>query len=125
MDKIFSAEPGQRPGKSKQNSRPANGALIRALREKRGFTQIDLGRLSGYSERLIRKAESGGSIRLETFQNLAVALSNSSELISFSDLIAVHSVTESGVTENTPQEPTGNANSMVKEATDLQVSHSA
>jgi len=48
---------------------------IRHYRRQRGWTQRELARRSGFSERLIRKAEDGAEVRLSTLQLLAKTLS--------------------------------------------------
>ena len=50
------------------------------------MSQVDLSRRSGYSELVIRKAEAGGTLRLETIQDLATAMSVEGHSISFQDL---------------------------------------
>ena len=66
-----------------KKSWPCNGDLMRYLREKRGWTQQDLADKSGYSKRLISKAESGGSISVEAIEVLAETLStNDHQLVS-------------------------------------------
>lgn len=52
-----------------------NGRELRSLRLARGWTQSQLAKSAGYSERLIRKAEKGGNLDHGTIQNLAEALS--------------------------------------------------
>ena len=52
-----------------------NGDQLRKFRLSRGWTQTDLARISGYSPRLIRKAESGSAVDIETVRVLAQALS--------------------------------------------------
>ncbi len=70
------------------------GDSLRNLRIMRGLTQAELARLAGYSERLVRKAESGGTLSLSTIEDLAEALScrerkvASSDLCSFPEAIA-------------------------------------
>lgn len=51
-----------------------NGPAIRELRLGRGWTQDDLAEQSGYSRRLIQKAESGGSLAPATLAVLAETL---------------------------------------------------
>jgi transcriptional regulator with XRE-family HTH domain len=63
-----------------------NGTLIRQLREVRGWTQAELAERTGYSERLIVKAESGRPLARGTIDNLAVALSADASPIYFEDL---------------------------------------
>ncbi len=52
-----------------------NGPELRALRVARGWTQSELAKSAGYTERLIRKAEKGGHLDASTILNLAEALS--------------------------------------------------
>ena len=54
---------------------PCNGAVVRRLRKRLGLTQAQLAQRSGFSERLIRKAEASTPISLKTVRSLAVALS--------------------------------------------------
>lgn len=62
------------------------GASLRQLRIACGITQAELARRAGYSERLIRKAEAGGSLELETIADLATALSDYGQRIEVVDL---------------------------------------
>ena len=50
------------------------------------MSQVELSRRSGYSERVIRKAEAGGTLQLETIQDLAIAMSVDGHSIAFQDL---------------------------------------
>ena len=52
-----------------------NAEKLRDLRLSHGWSQSELARRSGYSARLIRKAESGGSLNYETIEDLAITLS--------------------------------------------------
>lgn len=63
-----------------------NAELIRRLRLKRGWTQNEFAKRSGYSERLIRNAELGGPIRASTLVDLAKCLSCEMEEITFQQL---------------------------------------
>lgn len=76
----------------KHNGRPSrvNGTEIRRLRIARGWTQKELARIAGYSERLIRKAEKGGSLNPSTITNLAIALSTPTEPVTPAQLIIDH-----------------------------------
>lgn len=49
---------------------PCNGELLSRLRKQLQWTQAQLAQRAGYSERLIVKAESGGSIAAETLSTL-------------------------------------------------------
>ena len=64
----------------------ANGSSIRRFRLERGWTQKELGRLAGYSPRLIRKAEGCGLLDLETVRNIAEAFSHSGGMVTLQDL---------------------------------------
>lgn len=61
----------------KKNARfiEINGRDLRARRLGRGWTQQQLARIAGYTERLIRKAELGGTLDIKTVEDLADALS--------------------------------------------------
>ncbi len=63
-----------------------NRDFLRQLRLRNGWTQADLARRAGYSERLISKAEAGAPIAVETISNLAEALSNDEEPLHWEDL---------------------------------------
>ncbi|PQO48212.1 helix-turn-helix domain-containing protein [Blastopirellula marina] len=65
---------------------PCNRDYLRQLRQRRDWTQADLARRAGYSERLIIKAESGSSIAVETISDLAEALSDEGEPVFWEDL---------------------------------------
>jgi len=64
-----------------------NGDLLRYYRDRRGMTQSQLATESGYSVRLIGKAEAGLPIRMETVEVLAETLSNSGSVLSPVDLM--------------------------------------
>ncbi len=61
---------------------------MKYYRNNLGWTQDELARRSGYSDRLIRKAEGGHSLSFETIQNLAEALCCNGALVSADDLIS-------------------------------------
>lgn len=73
----------------KRTSRSAKVNIKRLveLRKKRGWTQVNLADASGYSERLVLKAESGAPISVPTIAALAQALSTEQEPITTSDLL--------------------------------------
>jgi transcriptional regulator with XRE-family HTH domain len=81
---------------------PVNGSHLRSLRQSRGWTQVEFGRLAGYSERLIRKAESGGNLLLETIEDLATALSQTNEVVSSESLIKAKGVRHAPVGDALP-----------------------
>lgn len=70
------------------------GESLRNFRILRGLTQTELAKQAGYSERLVRKAEAGGTLSMNTIEDLAEALSCqdrkvvSSDLCSFPEAIA-------------------------------------
>ena len=64
-----------------------NGRVVRKLREMKGLTQSGLARLSGYSVRLIGKAEAGKPISASTIEVLAEALSSKDRILSPNDLV--------------------------------------
>lgn len=51
-----------------------NSTNLKYIRTLLGWTQAELGRRSGYSERLIRKAESGGALKLSTIRGISEAM---------------------------------------------------
>ncbi|MCA9263523.1 MAG: helix-turn-helix domain-containing protein [Planctomycetales bacterium] len=57
-----------------KRSYPCRGDFVQLLREQQGWTQEELANRAGYSARLIRKAESMGSVSPETIADLAAAL---------------------------------------------------
>lgn len=65
-----------------------NGQLIRYYREQLGWTQIQLALHAGLSERVIRKAEAGGTVREDTVEILAQALSTPRLSLHTADLSA-------------------------------------
>lgn len=66
------------------------GEKLRELRTMCGLTQVELARRAGYSERLIRKAEAGGSLSLNTIADLAEALSEYQRTVSPAELCCSH-----------------------------------
>ena len=58
-----------------KNGLRVNGKRIAELRNQLGYTQLYLATLAGYSERVIRKAESGGPLRFDTIRDLSECLS--------------------------------------------------
>lgn len=64
-----------------------NPKQLRKFRNARGWSQVELARRAGYSDRLIRKAETGGSLEYETAENLAEALSEHGGHVSLQSLI--------------------------------------
>jgi ketosteroid isomerase-like protein/DNA-binding XRE family transcriptional regulator len=58
-----------------------NGKRFAELRKHSGFTQVDLAHRAGYSERVVRKAESGGPLRFETIRDLSQCLSTPDQVV--------------------------------------------
>lgn len=63
-----------------------NGPKLQALRLQAGLTQEELAELAGYSDRLIRKAESSGLLRISTIRILAQTLSERGLKVTAEDL---------------------------------------
>ena len=63
------------------------GSLMRRMRIQRGLTQRQLAKVSGHTERLIRKGKKGVRLDNTTVQNLAEALSQFGENVSVSSLL--------------------------------------
>ncbi len=74
--------------RANSRSYPCNVDLLVSLRERKGWTQQKLAAISGYSERLINKAESGRSISSAAIEILAETLSTEEDPIYFEDLIS-------------------------------------
>ena len=70
-----------------KQSFPCNGAYIKYLRKRKGWSQRQLVHASGYSVRLVSKAESNGRIVLATLVDLAQALSTNTEVVRPEQLI--------------------------------------
>ena len=71
-------------------SYPCNTSFLKFYRNRRNWTQKQLAERVGYSERLIRKAESGQSISISTIDELATVLSSDETKIYPEDLITCH-----------------------------------
>lgn len=71
-----------------KRSYPCNPELIKFLRTRKNWSQRRLAKESGYCERLICKAESGGSIASATIEVLAKALSTKDLKVFPEDLIS-------------------------------------
>ena len=64
-----------------------NTGLLRFYRTRKNWTQKHLAQRVGYSERLIRKAEGGQNVSVDTIDELATALSGGDTIIYPEDLI--------------------------------------
>ena len=71
----------------KGKSFPCNGELIKYLRNHLGWTQEQMAQESGYGERLIRKAEAGQSISVETIRDLSDTLSTTERPVTPEELM--------------------------------------
>ena len=71
-----------------KRSYPCNTQLLKYLREQRNWSQRKLAEVAGYSERLIGKVESGGSVATSTIEVLAKALNSESIPVCPEDLIS-------------------------------------
>lgn len=71
-----------------QKSYACNGGLVSFLRQKRGWTQRELAKQSGYSERLVSKAEASQPISASTVSDLADTLSDGDDLVHPEDLVS-------------------------------------
>jgi transcriptional regulator with XRE-family HTH domain len=71
-----------------KRSCPCNGVLLCFLRERKGWTQAELARVAGYSERLINKAEAGQPISSDAINDLADALSSADSPVYPEDVIS-------------------------------------
>lgn len=81
--------PEKRERKSRDNTSTTltvNGPRLQALRQQAAMTQEQLARKTGYSDRLIRKAEASGPLRESTIARLAVALSTPERIVTIADL---------------------------------------
>jgi transcriptional regulator with XRE-family HTH domain len=67
-----------------------NGQKLQALRQQAGLTQEELAGKSGYTDRLIRKAEASSPLRKATIIDLAEALSNPQYKVTIADLTFSH-----------------------------------
>lgn len=77
-----------------------NGEILRYHREHHGWTQAQLARRAGYSARVIAKAEGDGTLRPDTIEHLADALSTSVHPVYPEDLVAVPKAIARQIIEN-------------------------
>ena len=73
---------------AKPRSHACNATLVAYFRQRKGWTQKELAAASGYSERLINKAESGRPISTSAIDVLAEALSTPEGPVAFEDLVS-------------------------------------
>jgi transcriptional regulator with XRE-family HTH domain len=84
-----------KPDNRKDNSKPTvtimvNGQKLQAFRQQAGMTQEQLAEKSGYTDRLIRKAEASSPLRKATLADLAAALSTPERTVTIADLTFSH-----------------------------------
>ncbi len=72
---------------TKSRFHAVNAKLLVSLRRRAGWSQAELGKRAGYCERVIRKAEAGGKLSMETIENLAQTFSNAAIPITTKELI--------------------------------------
>jgi len=70
-----------------RHTETCDGKRIAEIRSSQGMTQPDLAKKTGYSERLIRKAESGDAVTYTAIREIATALSQNDHTVQFEDLI--------------------------------------
>ncbi len=83
--------PGDNNGNGNSENRSTgtvivNGPRLQAWRQQAGLTQEQLALKSGYSDRLIRKAEASGPLRKSTIAGLAAALCTDQQTVTAADL---------------------------------------
>jgi len=78
----------QKPRSRRSRSFPVNGKLLLACRVANGWTQDDAAAKAGFSDRLIRKAESGGPLQIQSIDILAQLYSTSQRRLTPDDLLA-------------------------------------
>lgn len=66
---------------------PIHSSTLKELRIARGWSQAELARRAGYSDRLIRKAELGGNLDIQTIRDIAEALSQMDSMVTFETLV--------------------------------------
>lgn len=71
----------------KERFHRAAGERIRALRKERGWTQLELAVRSGYSERVIRKAEACGTLSHGVLEVLAATFATAERHLAAQDLV--------------------------------------
>ena len=69
-------------------SMPCNGKLIAQLRKQLGWTQSELARKAGFTERLVVKAEASQNIAASTLQIIAQTLKEAGAMVSAADISA-------------------------------------
>ena len=74
-------------GSQRERSYTCNGELLRERRMSLGWTQEVLAEKSGYSVRLIAKAEASNSVRASTIEHLAETLSTQQDTLLPADLV--------------------------------------
>ena len=83
---VQNVAPMKTPGQQSDRFLSCNGDAIRALRLKKGWTQAEFAKLSGYTTRLIQKAEKGGALAPPSLEVLAKTLSLDGDVVSIDQL---------------------------------------
>ncbi len=79
---------GKRPSRRSANVTMAvDGSRLQALRQQTGMTQEQLATATGFSDRLIRKAEASAPLRQTTISTIAQALSKRGRPVTVADLV--------------------------------------
>ena len=95
MNQMPAFRPGDNNGNGKSENRSTgtgtgtdivNGPRLHSWRQQAGLTQEQLALKSGYSDRLIRKAEASGPLRKSTIAGLAAALCTDQQTVTAADL---------------------------------------
>ncbi|MFO0884501.1 MAG: helix-turn-helix transcriptional regulator [Pirellulales bacterium] len=71
----------------KTHNCPVNGTALKSFRQALNWSQCDLAVRSGYSERLIRKAEAGRPVKMQTIRDIADTLSTPQSPVSCEQLL--------------------------------------
>lgn len=79
---------------------PCNGEMVKYHRNRRGWTQQELAKLSGYAIRLIGKAEASGTVERGTIDIIAQTLSGDSLEVHPEDLVFFPKVAARQMLEN-------------------------
>jgi transcriptional regulator with XRE-family HTH domain len=74
--------------RTRARSFDVDGQQLRLLRAARGWTQLQAAEQAGFSDRLIRKAESGGPLETQTLAVLAQLYSTPQRPLTPGDLLA-------------------------------------
>jgi transcriptional regulator with XRE-family HTH domain len=85
---MANTEPNNEPARRRSRAFAVNGALLRTFRIASGWTQEDAAAKARVSDRLVRKAESGGPLEIRSIAILARLYSSPERLLAPDDLLA-------------------------------------